>query len=138
MDQANDLPSEPKFRANKRRKIYRRRADEEDGGHTALVAPNATNDAPEASVVSLHDADDEAAAKATRRADMPIPKRSAPSRRGGVGFSSSHAQRPVRAEYEGDNLALVPTDTSTGAVDFASSRFMAPTGQAVVKDDKHM
>lgn len=125
---ADDTGAEPLFRANKRRKIFRKRpnADEENGSPT----PSASMAAQGASETLAADVDDEMAPAIHR-------VRKAVAKKHGVAFTSSG--RPQQQEVEASvETALVPIHPSREQNVMQTERFVKPTGKTVVEDDKHL
>ncbi|KAI4716669.1 hypothetical protein E4T48_07147 [Aureobasidium sp. EXF-10727] len=120
-----DTNEEPVFRASKRRKVYRKRRDDDEtsDGDTATrtVADNKQH----------HEAEAE-----SREGSVFVSHvRPLGSRKGGVAFSSS------RNTNDSGTNSVVDTNappTPLNAVEHAQARFVAPTGHIASADDKHM
>lgn len=131
-------PSEPIFRASKRRRIVRRKQDEDAfDDSTPLQTPpplQVTSQSllGEATQNVTNIADESAQNDAPIRQRKPVT-----SKRGGIAFSSSGKQRDLNDNKQDsdEGQALVP---AINVSEIANSRFIAPTGQIVSTDDKHM
>lgn len=135
--------SEPLFRASKRRKIIRKRRDDEEGedGHMAPRSP--PGDAPINTLEAVAseepsnpvEAEDSASSNRLIRQRRP-----AGSKRGGIAFTSSVAHKrsehdsPVDTETN-DQQALVPAAQN---IEQISSRFTVPEGNTRRVDNKYM
>lgn len=118
-DEITDVTAEPLFKANKRRKVIRRRHQDEDQGSGAPAVPAQQRE-------SIDDGEDSGPAIVKR----PIAKKH------GMGFSSSGA---AKASTSGDvaETALVPAQSGRLEEAVQSERFVKPTGKVVV-EDKHL
>jgi hypothetical protein len=121
----DEVEKEPLFRANKRRKVVRRRAEVEDKSDSADDGdqePMISNLAP------IADEDGSAAVRVQRRPNV---------RKHGIGFTSTSSRRDESAA-ETEDTALTRADAD-GAQDMpGSDRFVRPTGRVAVAEDKHM
>ncbi|KAF2152633.1 hypothetical protein K461DRAFT_294285 [Myriangium duriaei CBS 260.36] len=114
------------FRPSKRRKVFRTRAtdDEEEGVFEAKKEnPDTTKSGDEDDLKGF---------------GRPKAHLRNPFRKSGIAFSSG--DRPNRDSSNGDvnATALVPSNPAISAAAMAASRFVVPTGQLAVKEDKHM
>ncbi|KAK5131562.1 hypothetical protein LTR08_000817 [Meristemomyces frigidus] len=120
--------TEPLFRANKRRKVFRRR----DDGDTASDAPTVRQGAVGAG------ADQEEAVGPRHIQRKPV------VRKRGIGFTStgrSQTQPAPQELEENEETAMMlvhPSREQNVLSTVSSERFMKPTGKAAVVDDKHM
>lgn len=130
MDELDTSATGLSFRPSKRRKVFRRRQEEEEDGDHVTAA---ISDAPGAIVSPT--AVVERGIESETVGDVSKQRRPAAIRKRGVGFSSSRVQQGGDHVVTEESSALVPLDS---VVEVAHSRFMAPTGQAIVKEDKHM
>ncbi|KAK3073099.1 hypothetical protein LTR53_005627 [Teratosphaeriaceae sp. CCFEE 6253] len=123
MDGTPEAAAEPLHRATKRRKVFRRRTDDDHSGDASEVAD------PAALSTSID----------TTNGDGPaIPRSYKPSRRKhGIAFTSSaQSSRPI--DEANEEIALVPLDPDGEQEVVQRGRFVKPTGKAAVVDDKHM
>jgi hypothetical protein len=122
----DEVEKEPLFRANKRRKVVRRRAEAEDKSDSADDGdqePMISNLAP------IADEDGSAAVRVQRRPNV---------RKHGIGFTSTSSRRAENAG-ETEDMALVRVDADGAQDDVpGSDRFVRPTGKVAVAEDKHM
>lgn len=131
MSEAQAEAQESLFRPSKRRKLVRRKQDDEIMDEsTPLQTP------PPGQPDKTGDLDEEATEREEGN-EQPLRQRKLiGTKRGGIGFSSSAVQRNTSNQQESsDGQALVPV---RNASEMANSRFMAPTGQITSTDDKHM
>jgi len=124
--------SEPAFRSNKRRKVFRKRADSDEDGHEegrlALQEPKQTS----------IDVNDQSATPGAKG----IADRSRKPKKHGIVFSSSGTlARQAHDEHsvldltpEGSSAAPQPSQVTLEQ----NGRFTKPTGKVVVTDDRHM
>jgi len=117
---------EPVFRATKRRKIFRKRTDDE---HEV--------DSPEAGSLGKNapvGADDEESGHAsTSRVTRPVARRN-----NGVAFRSGNIPKP-EVDTPNEEMALIPMHPDREQKIAQVDRFVKPTGKvAAVADDKHM
>ena len=125
------------FRASKRRKIFRKRHEDEDDNQSTTNQYEALDQSSilPTSSHEYRDADEGERGEGVGAASV---RRPGAHRKAGVGFSNSQTQRLVESEEPDESRAMIRSDPSASATAVASSRFTAPSGQAVVKDDKHM
>ncbi|KAK3674477.1 hypothetical protein LTR78_005563 [Recurvomyces mirabilis] len=111
--------SEPVFRSNKRRKVLRRRA--EDDENLESISPEVNGDGE---LEGHHEP--------AQRVQKPLAKKH------GIAFTSQ--SRPQSTEVESnDQIAIVAIHPSRDAsVVPGANRFIKPTGKTEVTDDKHM
>ena len=115
------------FRPSKRPKTFRRRADDEDDHAQHAIAQESTNVEHDQIAETPGDQEKDMQALQSRRATK--------ARRTGVNFSSASSPRPSNQTQE---TAIAKIDPTQSATSTAAGRFTAPTGQAVMKEDKHM
>lgn len=128
-----DEHAAPLFRANKRRKVLRKRPDSDDHDDDH-ASPATTKDGRErgqtpidGSSTGIEEDDD-----ATPKMDL---SRMRKPKKHGIAFSSS--DRPIsRLQDENQETSLVVAEPQ--AIQEANNRFARPTGKAIVQDDKHM
>ncbi|KAI5211386.1 hypothetical protein AUEXF2481DRAFT_1279 [Aureobasidium subglaciale EXF-2481] len=119
----------PVFRASKRRKVFRKRRDDDeasDGDAVTRNGPATVADGRQEQELGLDTKEVSVAARHVRPTG---------SRKGGVGFSST------RAGNESGTSSVFDTNappTPLNAVEHAQARFVAPTGHIASADDKHM
>ena len=138
MAEVGDTSNDPIFRASKRRKIFRRRLEDDDteqpvfnyGANLAGSGPDAIGERAETEEATM----EEAGARATWSSSV----RRAGMRKAGVAFTSGRVERSDREADDASSTSVVRRDAPTDVVQNATSRFMAPTGQAVLTEDKHM
>jgi hypothetical protein len=120
----------PSFRANKRRKVFRKRAESDtndDEPQLASLQPSG--------LVSTTDANDITGAgneNATSRSDV---SRVRKPKKHGIAFSSLDRPSP-RPHNDNEETTMVISEPQ--AVEQENGRFTRQTGKAVVEDDKHM
>ena len=125
MEDSANVSQEPLFRANKRRKIFRKRdvANEEEG-QTANARPESS------SLEAYKDEKDAAIA-------LPTIIKPAAKRRG-LGFSSAGQQRTSNGNTNTE-MALVPMPEEQEEQEgIPTDRFVRPTGKVGVVEDKHL
>lgn len=115
----------PLFRANKRRKVFRKRDEE-------ATEDDATNDRSGTDTSNAGIAN----APASPESALHIQRKSA-TRKHGIAFNS--ASKPQAQEVEhGEGMALMPVHPSREQNVVSTDRFVKPTGKAAVVDDRHM
>jgi hypothetical protein len=127
MDEAAEGPI---FRANKRRKVFRKRAESDANDYEPHVATSLQPDrVPLASANTGTITGDEDAASRSDIARVRKPKKH------GIAFSSSDrsSSRPHNDNEENALIVLEPQPEEQ-----QNGRFMRQTGKAIVEDDKHM
>ncbi|KAK1059034.1 hypothetical protein LTR74_012923 [Friedmanniomyces endolithicus] len=126
MAEAGDSTAESLFRANKRRKVFRKRDGGKDyDGDEVGTAP------PEDAPASMTDGHDESAETVVPRARRP------PGRRQGIAFTSTGpAAKQELADSE--EMAMIPVHPDREQTVVPGDRFVKPTGKAAVVDDRHM
>jgi len=115
------------FRPSKRRRTFRKRDIDEDD--------HAQNESAEKHFNPQHHLIIEGANDNVGDEHASLSRRPGKARRIGVNFSSASSSRPSDLTTEMTIARLEPTQSATSA---AAGRFTAPTGQAVMKEDKHM
>lgn len=134
---ADDGSADPVFRSNKRRKVFRKRPDDEvDGNETALSIKSPSSPAQSDRIINKVENEDDH----RQEAEFGRHRRIAAARRGGIAFSTGRTQRaaPRGVANDDESQALVPITADVNVVDEAVGRFVAPTGLAVQRDDRHM
>lgn len=141
-----------RFRAGKRRKAYRQRADS-DGDEGAAIKTTATT-LPDAPASQAHDRYDEAHDRTSDQEEEESSvaaalrlrnARRAATRLNGVGFKSGAASRPDRNDdNHSEQRALVPhadlaqDKDAAAALGGVANRFMHQTGLVADLNDRHM
>lgn len=120
-----DGASEPVFRTNKRRKVFRKRADSnpEDAGAGAGDAEDRLN----STEAGQPEENGESSLRFQRR--VGVKKR-------GIGFASTGGRRAGPPE-DNQETAVVPTALDA-TQEMQIERFVRPTGREMVTEDKHM
>lgn len=129
------------FRASKRRKVFRKRPDEDDDQddqNPALQERQGSQPLLEASRCNGTIVRGNEVVKDSPTAERSASHRSGAARRSGVGFSNSRTQRTTDSAEPNERNAIIRSDPGQSAITAAASRFTMPTGQVAVKDDKHM
>lgn len=132
------MGDEPHFRASKRRRVFRKRPDEDEepsapGAHAA----EAQSTVPTIDPVSTRENEDgDGEGRGLSAAEIIRRRRLANNRKGGVGFSISESQRNSIARDEDSAMAIMKPEQT--AVEMVQNRFTAPTGIVINEDDKHM
>jgi len=120
----------PTFRANKRRKVFRKRAESDandDEPHVATSSlPDQARPADENTSVITGEED------ATSRPDIARVRK---AKKHGIAFSSSD-RTSSRPHNDNEETALVVSEPQV--VEQQNGRFTRQTGKTVVEDDKHM
>ncbi|KAK0322211.1 hypothetical protein LTR82_006664 [Friedmanniomyces endolithicus] len=126
MADAGDSTAESLFRANKRRKVFRKRDGGKDyDGDEVGTAP------PEDAPASMTDGHDDSAERVVPRARRP------PGRRQGIAFTSTGpATKQELAPSE--EMAMIPIHPDRELNAVPGDRFVKPTGKAAVVDDRHI
>ena len=119
----------PTFRANKRRKVFRKRAGSETNHDEPNIATSARPDqAPSADSASVMK--DEA--EASSRPDIARVRK---PKKHGIAFSSLD-RTSSRPHNDNEDTALVVSEPPI--VEQQNGRFTKQTGKTIVEDDKHM
>jgi hypothetical protein len=120
---------EPLFRANKRRKVFRKRANSEgpDAASNAICEPAA----PAGGTDALYDKEESNGSTGIVR----FQKRTG-ARRAGIAFTSSDATR--NGEEENEERAMVVAEDNGAPAAVQGDRFVRPTGRVAVTENKHM
>ncbi|KAK0253166.1 hypothetical protein LTR01_005639 [Friedmanniomyces endolithicus] len=126
MADVGDSTTEPLFRANKRRKVFRKRADSNDNdGDEVDSAP------PQEAPASTNDEHGESVGMIVPRARRPV------ARKQGIAFTSTgHTTQQEPVDDEEMAMISVHPDREQNVV--PGDRFVKPTGKAAVVDDRHM
>ena len=123
------LPPEPIFRANKRRKVFRRRETAEEESITPSIAPQST---ALATVKSEEDSDDSDSATGVVRL-----QKKAGTKKHGIAFTSSNVKQ-AKDEEAGFDGALLLASGNEEQQAIPGDRFVKPTGKIAVAENKHM
>ena len=126
MDNTTDGPI---FRANKRRKVFRKRAESnanDDEPHVATSVQSAQVSSEQSASIVKSEED------ATFQSDITRVRK---PKKHGIAFSSSD-QLSSRPHNDNEESALVVLEAQPE--EQQNGRFMRPTGKAIVSDDKHM
>jgi hypothetical protein len=121
-----EAPAEPVFRANKRRKFVRKRAESEEDVETASHADNEKDLITNRSTPS-----DDLSTPAVRFQRKPV------FRKHGIAFSTK-ANKRGDAEDDDVGTLLVPVQGNGQQEAIPGDRFVRPTGRVAVAEDKHM
>ncbi|KAK0836074.1 hypothetical protein LTR73_000575 [Friedmanniomyces endolithicus] len=126
MADVGDSTTEPLFRANKRRKVFRKRADSNDNdGDEVDSAP------PQEAPASTNDEHGESVGMIVPRARRPV------ARKQGIAFTSTgHTTQQEPVDDEEMAMISVHPDREQNVV--PGDRFVKPTGKAAVVDDRHI
>ena len=119
MSEGADVPSESLFRASKRRKVFRKRANEKDTPSDTVGAIEA-NPGPQNEDLS----------------EQPSIVRRPAAKKHGIRFSN-HATAGEVTVQSNTQMALVPVVKQDEADVAQTDRFMKPTGKVVI-EDKHL
>ncbi|KAF2495662.1 hypothetical protein BU16DRAFT_487312 [Lophium mytilinum] len=125
-------PSEPLFRASKRRKIFRKTVDDESND---ITSPQSESHAPTPrDVAEPGDEKDQglSMAEILRR------RKQGRTRRAGIEFSSASQPSTRTAAPPSSDALVLHTDDNRSAVDVAAKRFAPQTGKVADVHDKHM
>lgn len=138
MSDTGDGPADAVFRPSKRRKLFRHRLHEEENDHiTSTITPDTPE--PQATTAPV---DHEKTVLPEQASDAGalrfLHNRRGGSRKAGVGFSNHSKERNDRKSDDRNDMVIARSDPTPDAVRVAASRFMVPTGQAAIKEDKHM
>jgi len=126
MDEAADGPT---FRANKRRKVFRKRAESDANNDEPHLATTSTDEVPSTiqDASAIRGDDNEASRSDITRVRRP--------KKYGIAFSSSD-RSSSRLHNDNEETALVVSEHQPE--EQQNGRFMRQTGKAIVEDDKHM
>ncbi|KAF1985875.1 hypothetical protein K402DRAFT_413122 [Aulographum hederae CBS 113979] len=139
------MPDAPIFRPSKRRKVYRKRRDEDDSDAEGTTAANSTLTAratgsplPKEDTPASHSADEGSPGLSV--AEIVRRRKKARSKRPGIVFTNApHARQAV--EPEPNEVAKVADEAELehqAILERANSRFMPQTGKVKEVMDKHM
>jgi hypothetical protein len=123
----DDAPNEPLFRANKRRKVFRKRA----GSEEPTAAENVTRDSVDAAAGLDGSEHEEIGSSGV----VKFQKKAAVKKRG-IGFTSSETVR--NSEDVVEERALVLANNEEPEQTIPGDRFVKPTGRVAVAENKHM
>ncbi|KAM3414366.1 hypothetical protein BST61_g11010 [Cercospora zeina] len=116
-DSSSDVPPEVLFKSNKRRKVIRKRHNED------------LDEAPEVGPEGYESNDKDL------QSQLPAVRRPT-ARKHGIAFSTSAGVQPAQGVPAAEN-ALVPVKTEESAT-ASIDRFTKPTGKTEVVEDKHL
>lgn len=122
-----DVASEPVFRSNKRRKVFRKRADSDHAEEGALTGERAGEGPQELEAIDQAEEDEANVTRSQKRGG---------ARKLGITFSSTGGGRTAQQQAT-EETALVPF-TQDAEQELHNDRFVKPTGREVVTEDKHM
>jgi len=126
-----DNTNGPVFRATKRRKVFRKRADSDANSDEPYVASTAQG--PDATTTPV-DATNNTADSHGDASTLPEAARVRRPKKHGIAFSSSD---PFSSRlHSNEETAVVVSEDQTQ--DLTNGRFARQTGRTVVADDKHM
>ncbi|KAM0718002.1 hypothetical protein Q7P37_006334 [Cladosporium fusiforme] len=120
----------PIFRANKRRKVIRKRPDSDDNDNDATPAPASGSGEQDQSPTNASNTEPREDDGSTQKTDV---SRMRKPKRHGIAFSSSDRATSRPQDHE---TALVVAEPQS--IQEQNSRFARQTGKAIVQDDKHM
>ena len=126
----NEPPSEPLFRATKRRKIIRGRADADEPDEANATTAHVADEDVTTITKHLPTNEENSHGGVTR-----VLKKAGP-RKQGIGFSSASNWRSAGPDHN-DEKAMVPASDEGLPDQVQNDRFVKPTGK-VVTEDKHM
>jgi hypothetical protein len=127
----DDSANGPVFRANKRRKVFRKRADSNASGdepHVASTTPDSTTTPANGTTSTGGTHGDALSLSETTRVRRP--------KKHGIAFSSSDPSSSRPHNNNNEETALVISEGQPQ--DVQNGRFARQTGRTVVADDKHM
>ena len=126
----DDTPREPLFRANKRRRVFRKRAhsDELDAAAEALSDPTARVVGTDALYYEEANNGSTGIVRFQKKTG---------AKKAGIAFTSSDATRNGEEENE-ERATVVAEDDGVPAAIQGADRFVKPTGKVAVADNKHM
>ena len=127
-----DNTNGPVFRATKRRKVFRKRADSDANGDEPYVASTAQG--PDSTTAPV-DTTNSTVEPHEDASILPEAARVRRPKKHGIAFSSSD---PFSSRLHSNNeeTAMVVSEDQTS--DLTNGRFARQTGRTVVADDKHM
>ncbi|TIA37270.1 hypothetical protein D6C79_08120 [Aureobasidium pullulans] len=124
-----DTDEGPVFRASKRRKVFRKRRDDDEASDGDVATPT------DSTAVATSNQDQEVETE-TREGSVALRHvRPGGARKGGVAFSSTRTANDSGTSSVFDTNA---PPTPLNPVEHAQARFVAPTGHIASADDKHM
>ncbi|KAG2168096.1 hypothetical protein VTO58DRAFT_104103 [Aureobasidium pullulans] len=124
-----DTNEGPVFRASKRRKVFRKRRDDDEEFDGEVAIPTGST------AVATNNQDQEVETE-TREGSVALRHvRPGGARKGGVAFSSTRTANDSGTSSVFDTNA---PPTPLNPVEHAQARFVAPTGHIASADDKHM
>ncbi|TIA31976.1 hypothetical protein D6C78_08559 [Aureobasidium pullulans] len=124
-----DTNEGPVFRVSKRRKVFRKRRDDDEASDGEVAIPTGST------VVATNNQDQEVETE-TREGSVALRHvRPGGARKGGVAFSSTRTANDSGTSSVFDTNA---PPTPLNPVEHAQARFVAPTGHIASADDKHM
>ncbi|THY21479.1 hypothetical protein D6D00_07011 [Aureobasidium pullulans] len=124
-----DTTEGPVFRASKRRKVFRKRRDDDEESDGEVAIPTGST------AVATNNQDQEVETE-TREGSVALRHvRPGGARKGGVAFSSTRTANDSGTSSVFDTNA---PPTPLNPVEHAQARFVAPTGHIASVDDKHM
>lgn len=124
-----DTNEGPVFRASKRRKVFRKRRDDDEASDGDVATPTGST------AVATNNQDQEVETETREGSVASRHVRPGGARKGGVAFSST------RTANESGTSSVFDTNappTPLNPVEHAQARFVAPTGHIASADDKHM
>lgn len=128
---ADETPDEPIFRANKRRRVIRKRSisDPLEESFTRSEAPAENADA----LITKHGSESE---EDGASALMRVQKKGG-VRKHGIGFSKADGRQHGK-QQQNEETALVPGRQDEAETPAQNDRFVKPTGRVGMAEDKHM
>ncbi|TIA14563.1 hypothetical protein D6C80_05657 [Aureobasidium pullulans] len=124
-----DTNEGPVFRASKRRRVFRKRRDDDEASDGDVATPTGST------AVATNNQDQEVETE-TREGSVALRHvRPGGARKGGVAFSSTRTANDSGTSSVFDTNA---PPTPLNPIEHAQARFVAPTGHIASADDKHM
>ncbi|THX59585.1 hypothetical protein D6D06_01915 [Aureobasidium pullulans] len=124
-----DTNEGPVFRASKRRKVFRKRRDDDEASDGDVATPTGST------AVATNNQDQEVETETREGSVASRHVRPGGARKGGVAFSSTRTANDSGTSSVFDTNA---PPTPLNPVEHAQARFVAPTGHIASADDKHM
>lgn len=134
MEDEQPAATNPVFRASKRRKVFRKKADDGEAGDL----DNNLQDPGVSALTKSNQDDDAVADEQTTQARSSHSSAIRRPRNHGINFSSSTAPASNAPERNDETSMVVAPPREPQAMGAQNERFVRPTGKAVVMDDRHM
>lgn len=121
-----EAPNGPTFRAKKRQKVYRRRADSDDADEPTITA-----------TAQAQSITNQASTPGDEDVNPVRIQRKLAAKKHGIAFSSTESRRDAERDTEVEK-ALVLAQVERGQDAPGADRFVRPTGKVAVTEDRHM